>query len=100
VTVLTYRLGAGDAELVVDLAVGSAGWTEGGEPIPTRQLIGLAPRADVERIVRRAIADVRAQAAATGAPSGATLRDLAGRIWRDYRDALGVAADQVRLPGL
>jgi hypothetical protein len=89
---VAYELSGRPAALVVDLGAVAAGWRIGDRAAEVGEVLTLAPRDEVEKLIRRAIAEIRAQAAAD-APAAEALRRLAAEVWRDYRRAVdGVGA--------
>jgi hypothetical protein len=100
VTLVAYQLSERPAALVVDLASVSAGWRIVDQDVPARSVLEIASEAELEALVRRAIAEVRAQATAAGPPRSDLLRRLAAEIWRDYRAAVNGSGEQQALPGV
>ena len=89
---VAYELSGRSAALVVDLGTAAAGWRIGDRPAEVGEVLALAPRDEVESLLRRAIAEIRAHAAADDR-SAEVLRRLAAEVWRDYRRAVdGVGA--------
>ena len=93
-----YELSGRSAALVVDLGAVAAGWRIGDRTAEVGEVLTLAPRVEVESLLRRAIAEIRAQAAADDR-SGEQLRLLAAEVWRDYRRAADNVGAQARLFG-
>jgi hypothetical protein len=100
VSTVAYQLGDRPAALLVDVANATAGWRVNGHDVPVRAVIGIAPQPELDALVRRAIAEVRVQAASSGPPRSELLRRLAAEIWRDYRFAVDGGGEQQALPGV
>ncbi len=101
-----YRLTTG-AVLTVDVDAAVAEWRLAEETLTPRQLLrGSSPelRQDVGRAARRAVAEIRAEAATSDEPARAErLRLLAARLWDAHRSALAEPVrrdEQQALPGL
>lgn len=101
-----YRLTTG-AVLVVDLDLSLAEWRLREETLTPRQLLRGASaevRQDVGRAARRAVAEIRAEAAsADGSDRSERLRLLAARLWDAHRAALAEPPrrdEQQSFPGL
>jgi hypothetical protein len=100
VTVVSYELHDHPAALVVDLAKAAAGWRVVDQTVAVADVLKIAPADDVERLVRRAVTEIRAHATTVRAPSSDLLRRLAAEVWRDYRRARAGATEQPQLPGI
>jgi hypothetical protein len=100
VTVVQYELAGRRARLDVDMAAGSATWRVRGEAVDVARVLRVAPREEVETLLRRVLAEVRAHATSVRPPSSAVLRALAARLWREYASAVDGETRQARLPGL
>lgn len=98
----TYPLSGATVEafLDVDLGRGVAGWRVDGRDVPAADLRGIAAPSEIERVVRRAVADVRQQASVSRTPAAETLRGLAADLWRTHRHLVQAGAGQDELPGL
>jgi hypothetical protein len=99
VTRVAYELSGRPAVLVVDLAGAVAGWRVGDHEADVAEVLALAPADEVVRLIRHALAEIRAHAAADGRDAEA-LRRLAAEIWRDYRRAVDGVGEQSRLFGV
>ena len=99
-TLVQYELAGRRARLDVDLAAGVATWRVRGEATDVARVLRLAPREEVETLLRRVLVEVRAHATSVRPPSSAVLRVLAARLWRDYTSAVDGETRQGRLPGL
>jgi hypothetical protein len=95
---VAYELSGRSAALVVDLGAAAAGWRIGDRAAEVGDVLTLAPRAEVEGLTRRAVAEIRAHAAADDR-SAEDLRRLAAEVWRDYRRAVDGVGAQSRLFG-
>jgi hypothetical protein len=95
---VAYELSGRPAALVVDLGALAAGWRIGDRAAEVGEVLALAPRDEVERLLRRAVAETRAQAAADERVAE-PLRRLAAEMWRDYRRAVDGVGEQSRLFG-
>jgi hypothetical protein len=95
---VAYELSGRSAALVVDLGAVAADWRIGDRAADVGEVLALAPREEVESLLRRALAEIRAQAA-TDERSAAALRRLAAETWRDYRRAVDGVGSQSRLFG-
>jgi hypothetical protein len=100
VTLVAYQLADRPAALVVDFAAAAAGWRVVDQEVPVRAVLEIAPAAEVEALVRRAIAEVRGRATQAESTRGDLLRRLAAEIWRDFRAATDGAGEQQALPGV
>jgi hypothetical protein len=98
VTRVAYELSGRSAALVVDLGEAAARWRIGDRPAEVGEVLTLAPRDEIETLLRRALAEIRAQAAADER-SAEVLRRLAAEVWRDYRRAVDGVGAQSRLFG-
>jgi hypothetical protein len=99
VTRVAYELSGQQAALVVDLAAAAAGWRVRDREAQVTDVLALAPPEDVARLIRHALAEIRAHAA-SGGPGAEDLRRLAAEVWRDYRRAIDGVGEQSRLPGV
>jgi hypothetical protein len=99
VTRVAYELSGRPAALVVDLAAAVAGWRVGDREAQVTDVLALAPADEVARLIRRALAEIRAHAAANDR-AAEPLRRLAAEVWRDYRRAIDGVGEQSRLPGV
>ncbi len=97
-TRVAYELSGRPAVLVVDLAAAVAGWRIGDREAQVTDVLALAPADEVARLIRHALAEIRAHAAANGRDAEA-LRRLAAEVWRDYRRAIDGVGEQSRLFG-
>jgi hypothetical protein len=95
---VAYELSGRSAALVVDLGAVAAGWRVGDRAVEVGEVLTMAPRDEVESLLRRALAEIRAQAAADDR-SAEQLRRLAAEVWRDYRRAVDGVGAQSRLFG-
>src|SRR5206468_1089624 len=100
VSTVAFQLGDRPAALLVDLAAGSAGWRIRDREAPVQAVLAIAPQPELEALVRHAIGEVRAHAAASQPPRSDLLRRLAAEIWRDYRSAADGTGEQQALPGV
>jgi hypothetical protein len=100
VATVAYQLGDRPAALLIDVAAGTAEWRVDDQVAPVSTVLAIAPAGEVEALVRRAIAEVRAHAAAAEAPRSEVLRRLAAEIWRDYRFAADGGGEQQAIPGV
>ena len=98
-TRVAYELAGRPAALVVDLAAAAAGWRVGNREAQVTDVLALAPPDEVARLIRRALAEIRAHAAADDG-GAEPLRRLAAEVWRDYRRAIDGVGEQSRLPGV
>ena len=95
---IAYELSGRSAALVVDLGAAAAGWRIGDRAAEVGEVLTLAPRVEIETLLRRALVEIRAQAAADDR-SAELLRQLAAEVWRDYRRAVDGVGAQSRLFG-
>ena len=65
-TRVAYELSGRPAALVVDLAAAAAGWRVGDREAEVGDVLALAPRDEVARLIRHALAEIRAHAASDG----------------------------------
>jgi len=98
VTRVAYELSGRSAALVVDLGAAAAGWRVGDRAAEVGEVLTLAPQDEVEKLLRRALAEIRSAAAADDR-SAEALRRLAAEAWRDYRRAVDGVGAQSRLFG-
>ena len=98
-TRVAYELSGRPAALVVDLGAAAAGWRVRDHEAQVTDVLALAPPDEVGRLIRRALAEIRAHAASAG-PEAEDLRRLAAEVWRDYRRAMDGVGEQSRLPGV
>ena len=98
-TRVAYELAGRPAALVVDLADAAAGWRIGNREAQVTDVLALAPADEVARLIRHALTEIRAHAAANAAGSE-QLRRLAAEVWRDYRRTIAGVGEQSRLPGV
>lgn len=97
-TRVAYELSGRPAVLVVDLAAAVAGWRVGDREAQVTDVLALAPADEVARLIRHALAEIRAHAASNVRDAEA-LRRLAAEVWRDYRRAIDGVGEQSRLFG-
>lgn len=95
---VAYELSGRSAALVVDLGAVAAGWRIGDRGADIGEVLTAAPAEEVESLLRRALAEIRARAAADDR-SAEALRRLAAEVWRDYRRAVDGVGAQSRLFG-
>jgi hypothetical protein len=95
---VAYELSGRSAALVVDQGAVAAGWRIGDRAAEVGEVLALAPRDEVEKLLRRAVAETRAQAAADDRVAE-PLRRLAAEMWRDYRRAVDGVGEQSPLFG-
>ena len=98
-TRVAYELSGRPAALVVDLAAAAAGWRVSDREAQVTDVLALAPADEIARLIRHALAEIRAHAAANDRGAEA-LRRLAAEVWRDYRRAIDGVGEQSRLPGV
>lgn len=96
---VAYELSGRRAVLVVDVGAIVAGWRVGDREATAADVLTLAPPDEVGRLVRHAVAGIRAEAA-TGGGHAEELRRLAAEVWRDYRRAADGVGEQAQLPGV
>ncbi len=81
---------SGGASVAFDPVRETVQWRIHGREAPLAEVLAEVPAGDLERVARRAVADIRRAAAespdADGAP--ARLRRLATEVWRDFTAAV------------
>ena len=82
----------GGAEFEVDPTTGHAAWRVGGRRVDVARARAVAGDAAVDQILRTAVAQLRAAAAAAD-EEGPRLRSLAGGIWRERHGASPTAGE-------
>ena len=97
---VSYELADRPAALIVDLAAADAVWHVVDQEVGIADVLSVAPADEVERLVRRAVAEIRSHAAAAEPPTSEYLRQLAASVWRDFRLAATNAGEQPSLPGM
>jgi hypothetical protein len=100
VTRVAYEVANRGVTLVVDLAAAAAGWRIAGREVVVGDVLDAAPHDEIERVVRRALLEIRGHATTVRAPSSERLRALASEVWRDFVAAAHHRDEQPTLPGM